>query len=192
MAGSDLSGAHPVTVQSVLSGYAGRGSIERRDVERVRQLAPGHNDVWSRSTPLHVTASAMVVHPPSLRVLLRWHERQQAWLQVGGHGDPGETDPVAIALREGLEETGLTDLTPWPGQALLHVAVVPVPASATEPAHEHADLRFALATTEPGRIRPENPTAQLRWLTIPQARDLTAEANLRETLSRVARILGAP
>jgi 8-oxo-dGTP pyrophosphatase MutT (NUDIX family) len=36
------------------------------------------------------------------------------WLQVGGHGDPGEGDPLAIALREAAEETGLSDLVPWP------------------------------------------------------------------------------
>ena len=55
----------------------------------------------------------MIVHP-RLVVLLRWHERQQAWLQVGGHGDPGEVDPFAIALREAEEETGLADLDVWP------------------------------------------------------------------------------
>ena len=50
-------------------------------------------DPWARDTPRHVTCSALVLHPPSGRVLLRWHRRQQAWLQVGGHADPGETDP---------------------------------------------------------------------------------------------------
>lgn len=175
-------------MQSVLSDYAGRDAIEVRDVERVRQLVRAGDDLWSRSTALHVTASALVVHPPSRRVLLRWHERQRAWLQVGGHGDPGETDPMAVALREGFEETGLEDLTPWPRPALVHVAVVSVPASVTEPAHDHADLRFVLSTSEPDRARPETPSAELRWLTIPEAHDLTAEANLRETLSRVEQI----
>jgi 8-oxo-dGTP pyrophosphatase MutT (NUDIX family) len=131
------------------------------------------------------------VHPASARVLLRWHQRQQAWLQVGGHGDPGETDPVAIALREGREETGLADLAPWPDAALLQVAIVDVPARGDEPDHQHADLRFLLATGDPDAARPENPQAPLRWLTVPQARAATTESSVRDLLDRAETLLGA-
>jgi 8-oxo-dGTP pyrophosphatase MutT (NUDIX family) len=119
-------------------------------------------------------------------VLLRWHQRQQAWLQAGGHGDPGETDPLAIALREAEEETGLTDLVPWPSPdgELRHVVIVSVPANAKEPAHEHADLRFVFATRNPDSARPEKPDAPLRWLMPDEAFALTSEANLQETLRR--------
>jgi 8-oxo-dGTP pyrophosphatase MutT (NUDIX family) len=146
-------------------------------------------DPWSREIPLHLTASALIVHPASGQVLLRWHHRQQAWLQIGGHGDPGETDPIEIVLREGREETGLADLRPWPDAELLHVVIVPVPAKGDETAHEHADLRFVLATSTPQSIRPENPDARLRWLSLPDAAEATSEANLRESLARLAQRL---
>nr|WP_246140981.1 NUDIX domain-containing protein [Micromonospora olivasterospora] len=155
--------ARPIV--DLLSGYRPQGPTEAADVARVRELLATAEDPWLRSTPLHLTASALVVHPDSGRVLLRWHQRQRAWLQVGGHGDPGETDPVDVALREGREETGLTDLAPWPDAALLHLVIVPVNARGDEPAHEHADLRFVLATAEPGAARPETPDAPLRWFT---------------------------
>lgn len=116
-------------------------------------------------------------------------QQPQAWLQVGGHGDPGETDPLAVALREAAEETGLTDLVPWPDAALRHVRIVPVPAGGGEPAHEHADLRFVLATSSPEAIRAEPPDAPLRWLTAEQAAQATSEDNFKETLSRVQRLL---
>ena len=131
----------------------------------------------------------MIVHPPSGAVLLRWHRRQQAWLQVGGHGDPGESDALAIALREAREETGLADLVAWPDTRLRHAVVVPVPAAAAEPAHEHADLRFVLATSAPDQARAETPDAPLRWLSAGEAHEVTSEANLRETLARVQRLL---
>jgi geranylgeranyl pyrophosphate synthase len=83
----------------VLAAYEPVSAREAADVERVRQLATGA-DPWTRSAPLHVTGSAVILHPESGRVLLRWHERMQAWLQVGGHADPDETDPFQIALRE--------------------------------------------------------------------------------------------
>jgi 8-oxo-dGTP pyrophosphatase MutT (NUDIX family) len=178
-------------LSGLLARHTPRNDAERADLARASGLAAGTADPWHRAHPVHFTASALVVHPPTRRVLLRRHERQQTWLHVGGHGDPGETDPLDIALREGREETGLADLTPWPTAALVHVAFVPVPASPKEPAHEHADLRFLLATQTPDAARPERPTAPLRWLSVPEAREATAEDNLRETLDRVALLFTA-
>ena len=172
------------SLAELLNAYRPEGSAEVADLARVRALAEAEPDPWSRAVPLHVTASAVILHPPSGRVLLRWHQRQQAWLQVGGHGDPGETDPLAIAMREAVEETGLTDLVPWPDGALRHVVIVAVPAGAKEPAHEHADLRFVLATQDPDAARPEHPNAPLRWLFQHQAYEATSEPNLYETLRR--------
>ncbi len=153
------------------------------------RLVERADDPASRSIPLHVTGSAVVVHPPTRRVLLRWHARQHAWLQIGGHFDPGEDDALAVALREGAEETGLTDLRPWPDASLVHVAVVPVAARGDEPAHEHADLRFVLATDAPDAVRAEDDASPVRWLTLDEALALTAEENLRATLRRVAALL---
>jgi hypothetical protein len=65
------------------------------------------------------------------------------------------------------------------------VVIVPVPAARHEPAHEHADIRFVLSTATPDSIRPEQPDAPLRWVTVAQARELTSQPNLRELLARV-------
>ncbi len=175
----------------ILDGYRPEGEAETADLRRVRDLAEAAGDPWRRALPLHVTASALIVHPPTARVLLRWHQRQQAWLQVGGHGDPGESDPLAIALREAVEETGLADLAPWPDARLKQVVIVGVPAGSGEPAHEHADLRYFLATAAPDAARAENEHAPLRWLSLAQAREATSEANLREALARLERLLGS-
>ena len=179
------------TLTALLGRYRPLGDAETADVQRVRALIQTAADPYRRDLPLHVTASALIAHPPTGRVLLRWHQRQQAWLQVGGHGDPGETDPLAIVLREAEEETGLTDLEPWPDAEIKQVVIVDVPPGKGEPAHQHADVRFFMATQTPDEARAENEHAQLRWLTLPEARDLTSEPNLRETLTRIERWLTA-
>jgi 8-oxo-dGTP pyrophosphatase MutT (NUDIX family) len=170
---------------ALLDRYQPRGDTEAADVQRVRALAETAGDPYRRDLPLHVTASALIVHPPTARVLLRWHQRQQAWLQVGGHGDQGETDPLVIVSREAEEETGLPDLAPWPDAEIRHVVIVNVPPGKGEPAHEHADVRYFMATHTPDAIRPESAHAPLRWLTLPAARDATSQPNLRETLARL-------
>ena len=177
------------SIQDLFETYQPDGEPEAADVARVRALLERSPDPYPRTLPLHVTGSALIVHPDSGRVLLRWHPRQQAWLQVGGHGDPGEDDPLTIARREAAEETGLPDLAPWPDRQLRHVVIVSVPARGADPAHEHADVRFLLATRAPDAIVPETPDAPLRWLTLAEARDLITEPNLRETLNRAERLL---
>jgi 8-oxo-dGTP pyrophosphatase MutT (NUDIX family) len=176
---------------TLLDGYQPAGDAETADLRRIRTLAEAAEDPWQRDLPLHVTASALIVHPPTARVLLRWHERQQAWLQVGGHGDPGESDALAIALREASEETGLADLAPWPDARMQQVVIVGVRAGKGEPAHEHADLRFFMATGAPEAVRAENEHAPLRWLSLAQAREANSEANIREALNRLERLFSA-
>lgn len=177
------------TLLGMLDDYQPEGETEIADVARIRELTGSVPNPWLRTLPLHLTASALIVHPDSGRVLLRWHRRQQAWLQVGGHGDPGETDPLSIALREAEEETGLTDLVPWPDSRIRHVAIVSVPEGRGEPAHEHADVRFLLATQNPDAVVPEGPDAPLRWLPVADAEALTSEPNLLETLARARQSL---
>ena len=179
-------------VLDLLDRFQPRDGGEAADVARTRELAEAAADPWRRANPLHLTASALIVHPATGRVLLRWHQRQQAWLQVGGHGDPGETEPLDIALREAREESSLTDLRPWPDAELWQVAVVSVPANSKEPAHQHADLRFLLATADPDAARPETPGNPLRWLPVAEALEVTSEANLGTLLARVQDLFGRP
>lgn len=173
----------------LLTEYHAAGETEAADLERMTRLAAAAPDPWSRSLPLHFTASALVIHPQSRRVLLRWHVKHELWLQVGGHGDPGESDPLRIALREASEETGLADLVPWPDASLRHAVICHVRRSGPEPEHEHADLRYFLATANPGAIVPEDKDSPLRWQSLEEARELIGGNNLRRTLDRADAIL---
>ena len=176
---------------AMLDAFAPDGPEEAHDVARVRALAMT-GDAWGRDTALHVTGSALVLHPPTGRVLLRWHERMQSWLQVGGHGDAGEVDPYAVAFREAREETGLDDLRAWPdpaGPVAVQVVCVPVPPGKGEPAHEHADVRYLLATDHPEAAVQEHETALIAWHTVADALELVAEENLRVCLRRTDRAL---
>jgi hypothetical protein len=66
-----------------------------------------------------------------------------------------------------------------------------VPPGKGEPAHEHADVRYIMATRDPDTARPENPGAPLRWLTVDDARSLVGANNLRFTLDRAEALLQA-
>ena len=181
-----------MTLKSTLDAYVPQSEEEALDVARLRRLVSETADPWTRASPLHVTGSAVVVHPPTGRVLLRWHDRMQAWLQVGGHADPNESDPFAIAAREAEEETGLSDLVAWPdadAPRVLQMAVVPVPAGKGEPEHEHGDIRYAFATNQPESIKAETDSAQLAWLDVDDAIQRVGWDNLRICLQRIAALM---
>src|SRR4051794_184114 len=118
-------------IERVLEVYRPADAAETVDVERMRALLHDRDDVRLRSELVHVTASALVVHPATREVLLRWHPRMAMWMQVGGHFDADESDPFVVAVREAIEETGLTDLRAFEGSGAsepVQIVIVPVPA----------------------------------------------------------------
>ena len=54
----------------------------------------------------HFTASSWIVDAGRQRTLMAYHRIYNAWAWTGGHAD-GETDLLAVALREAAEETGV-------------------------------------------------------------------------------------
>jgi 8-oxo-dGTP pyrophosphatase MutT (NUDIX family) len=180
-------------IEQTLEAYRPCNELEIADAQRLRRLL-ATTDVQSRSAPVHVTGSALVVHPPTREVLLRWHPRMEMWMQVGGHFDADEADPWLVAIREAREETGLTDLRAADGadpKRPLQIAIVPVPAHGHEPAHEHADFRYLLVTDTPTAAVPESTAARLRWTSLGAAIADSAQPNLRVFLSRVSEEIDA-
>ena len=139
---------------------------------------------------MHFTASALVVHPDSGRVLLRWHQRMRMWLQVGGHGDPGEGDPLAIALREAREETGLPDLRPWPDDAIRHAVLCVSPRATASPRTSTPTCGTSWRRSA-RRTRPESPARRCAGSPWTRRARITSEPNLRETLTRVQRLMAS-
>ncbi len=154
----------------------------RQDLERLADV----NDPFMRSTPLHITASAYIICPPTKSVLVRWHSVVKNWIQVGGHVDRNDWDPLAAALREAREETGLPDLetvrtsSPW---TPLQAVSVTVPESPKERSHRHLDLRYLLRTLSPDMCTPEHAENPVRWITYDAAEgdvtDTTVLAGIR-------------
>src|ERR687898_286507 len=76
---------------TVLATYSGWSDEEARDLDRVRALtalAGSGGDPWARSSPLHVTGSAVVVHPPSRRGVVRLPHPPPGWAPGGGPPPP--------------------------------------------------------------------------------------------------------
>ena len=69
------------------------------------------NAFLRENTVAHMTASAWVVNKERNRVLMVYHNIYNSWSWLGGHAD-GETDLLAVALREVKEEAGISHVSP--------------------------------------------------------------------------------
>ena len=124
---------------------------EARDRDRIVAFVARHERPFDRATREgHLTGSAITVSAHGSQVLLLHHRKLDRWLQPGGHGDPGETTGEEVALREALEESGITGLALHPtAPRPLDVDVHDIPARGDEPAHEHLDLRYLVVAPDP-------------------------------------------
>ncbi len=132
--------------------------------------------------PGHLTGSAWIVDAARGRTLLTHHLKLEKWLQLGGHAD-GDGDLLAVALREGTEESGLTRLRAVSAE-IFDVDRHRIPARKSDPAHWHYDLRFMIEgdPSEP-LVRAANESKELAWVDVARVTELNAE----ESMARMVR-----
>ncbi len=144
-------------------------------------------DPFSRGhfAPGHFTASCYIVDGGG-RLLLHHHRRLNRWLQMGGHVDGGEL-PVAAALREGREESGLPDLV---ASSMFDLDIHGIPAGKGEPDHEHFDVRFVARTLRPEAIAIDaNESNDLAWVTLERAAELMPGPESHRAIAKIERLL---
>jgi len=150
-------------------------------VDMIR-FVEAHPDCAERSLTIgHLTGSAWIVDRERRRTLLTHHRKLDKWLQLGGHAD-GELDPLAVALREGREESGLTRLRAV-SKEVFDLDRHLIPARKTEPGHWHYDIRFMIEADPDEPLLISDESHDLAWIEIARM----SEYNPEESMMRMAR-----
>ena len=86
---------------------------EETDKQLILNWIRNNTNAFSReNTVAHMTASAWVVNQDKSKILMVYHNNiYHSWSWLGGHAD-GETDLLAVALREVKEEAGISHVCP--------------------------------------------------------------------------------
>jgi len=165
------------TVAGLRSAVAARVPVDGRERDAVARILADLDrlaePLSEHADPVHVTGSAIVVGRRG--TVLHRHKRLGLWLQPGGHVDAGER-PDQAALREAVEETGLTVRHPAGGPLLVHVDVHPGPRG-----HTHLDLRYLLEAEDADPVPGAGESPDARWFSWDQA-IAVADPGLREAL----------
>lgn len=155
---------------------------QRADAECFLDFLGSHPDVFQRHhLPGHFTGSAWLVSGDGERVLLTHHRKLGRWFQPGGHAD-GDSDLVAVALREASEESGMTGLTVEP--AIFDLDRHLIPARGSEPAHWHYDVRHVVRAGADEAFCVGEESLDLAWRVIAE---LPQDASLDASIQRMAR-----
>ncbi len=118
----------------------------------------------------HFTASAWIVNRNRTHTLLTLHRKLNRWLQLGGHADGDENLP-RVALKEGLEESGLQTLE-MVDSHIFDIDKHIIPERKGVPQHFHYDVRFLIEADLQEPLVLSNESISLAWITFDSVQDL--------------------
>ena len=109
----------------------------------------------------HITASSWIIDLRTGQSLLTHHNKLNKWLQLGGHCD-GDSDVLAVALKEAQEESGLKNFKPianW----IFDIDVHTIPEHKGVPEHLHYDIRFLFEADSEEKLVVSSESKALKW-----------------------------
>lgn len=135
--------------------------------------------LWRECADAHITASTAVLDASGTRVLLTLHSKVKAWLQLGGHCEPGDVALAGAALREATEESGIPGLRLIPGPVQLDRHEVPCHPRGTW----HLDVQYVAVAPEGARHAISDESDDLRWFPVDDLPE-SADAAVRRLVAR--------
>lgn len=162
---------------SLASWTAPTSGLERTRERMLRVLDDDATAMWREHSPVHFTASLLVLSPALDEVALTLHGKAKRWFQFGGHLEAGDASVADAARREGLEESGLASIAMLPGLVQVDAHEL---GSAFGHCREHLDLRYA-AVAETHELTRSDESDAVKWWRIDGLPD-DVEPGLREAI----------
>ena len=160
-----------MNIEQQIADYKPYNEQEAHDQAVMRQLLATQPDLFTRENQVaHMTASSWLLNATHDKVLMIYHNIYHAW--TGGHAD-GDRDLLAVAKREAMEETGVTEIRAI-SEDIFSLEILTVDGhekrGAYVPSHLHLNVSYLLETDEEEvlRIKPDENSG-VRWFSLEEA-----------------------
>lgn len=153
---------HRNQIKNLLVQYQPTLEIEQKFKGKFLQFIDNEVDCFKRELLKgHITGSAFIIDEASTKAVLVHHAKLNCWLQPGGHAD-GDSDIMAVTLKEAKEETGLTNLSILP--EIFDIDIHTIPARKQVPEHLHYDVRFLIIADEKEPFIVSSESTDIQWV----------------------------
>lgn len=150
-------------LRSLLHTYYPTDCHEKVYKTMILEFIDTHIHCFERSLELgHITASSWLLNKHHTHALLTHHAKLNRWLQLGGHCD-GNSDVLAVALKEAQEESGILNIEPI-FDHIFDIDIHLIPETKKEKAHYHYDIRFLLHAIHDEEAIASKESHALRWI----------------------------
>ena len=162
-----------------LKAYVPYNEQETNDKEVMIKLLEKESDIFTRENEVaHFTASSWLVNKEHTKVLMIYHNIYHSWSWTGGHAD-GETDLLAVAMREAMEETGVKTITPV-GEDIFSIEILTVDVHIKRgkyvPSHLHLNVTYLLEADEAEVLHiKQDENSGVAWFTLEEALEKCSE-----------------
>ena len=147
-----------MNIEQQIADYKPYNEQEAHDQAVMRQLLATQPDLFTRENQVaHMTASSWLLNATHDKVLMIYHNIYHSWAWTGGHAD-GDRDLLAVAKREAMEETGVTEIRAI-SEDIFSLEILTVDG------HEK---RGVYVPSHVPRIKPDE-TSGVRWFSLEEA-----------------------
>jgi 8-oxo-dGTP pyrophosphatase MutT (NUDIX family) len=162
-------------LMTLLNNYHPHAAEEITFKDQILAFIDSNADCFERSLEIgHITASCWLLNKDGSHALLTHHAKLNRWLQLGGHCD-GDSDVLAVAIKEAQEESGIMEIKPVSSE-IFDIDIHLIPESKKEKAHYHYDIRFLLQVASEEKIIKSSESKDLLWIS--KKWDIHATENL--------------
>lgn len=166
-------------IARALREYRPYNEQEAHDKEVMLHLLQTSPDIFERKNQVaHFTASSWLTNREHDKVLMIYHNIYHSWAWTGGHAD-GDTDLLAVARREAMEETGVTEIKTVT-EDIFSIEILTVDGHVKRgsyvPSHLHLNVTYLLEADEEEvlRVKPDENSG-VKWFSLEDALKASTE-----------------
>ena len=177
-----------MSIRTDIENYRPWNEQEERDRRAILDFLDTAEKPFSRENTLaHMTASSWIVNRERTKVLLCYHNIYDSWSWTGGHAD-GNTDLLAVAVKEAMEETAVRSVRPV-SEKIFSLEILTVDGHEKRgeyvPSHLHLNVTYLLEADEHDALQIcEAENSGVRWFTLDRALKASTEPWFVERIYR--------